>query len=353
MTLIGKGFALGWVGIDDHGMLRVMKLATLNDGSRDGQLVVVSNDLRQAHLAGHIAPTLQAALDDWQFMSPQLQNLFDALNLGRSKYPFDFQQAACMAPLPRAYQWLDGSAYPNHFTLLNQSRNLPLPDFYYESPCIYQGGSDDFLSGHEDARFADDSWGIDFEVEICVVTTKVMQGSTADAALESIALIGLVNDWSLRNLVPPELEKQFGFLQSKPSTAFAPIFVTPDSLGEAWQDGKLHLPVEVKWNSKKVGNANAGKDMAFNFPSLIRHACRTRNLMPGTILGGGTISNQEAKTGYSCIAEARAREIIADGKPMSEYMRFGDRIHIEVRSAKNLSVFGAIDQQVTQSTVIR
>jgi fumarylacetoacetate (FAA) hydrolase len=327
-----------------HGILRVMKLATIKDGSRDGQLAVVSRNLKYAHFASDIANTLQAALDDWAFIAPQLQILSDALNGSRSKYPFEFDTSKCMAPLPRAYQWADGSAYLNHFELIMQAKGETLADFYYQDPCMYQGGSDDFIGANDTACFHDEALGIDFEAELAVITADVAMNTAQADASEQILLVGLLNDWSLRNLVPTELEKKFGFFQSKPATSFAPVFVTTDELGDAWKDAKLHLLVHVKWNGKKVGQANAGLDMSFSFAKLIEHACKTRNLKAGTIIGSGTISNKSVQTGYSCIAEARAREMASDGKPLSEYMRFGDRIHIEVLSTEGQSIFGAIDQ---------
>lgn len=327
-------------------MVLAMKLATIKDGSRDGQLAVVSSNLKQAHFTSHIAHTMQGALDDWAFIEPQLRDLSDSLNQGRSKYPFEFEPAQCMAPLPRAYQWIDGSAYVNHFELLAQARGETLPAFYNESPCVYQGGSDDFLGARDEAPFGDEAWGIDFEAELAVVTTHVPMMSSAHTAAQKIVLVGLLNDWSLRHLVPLELEKRFGFFQSKPASTFAPVFVTPDELGAAWNNSTLHLPVQVKWNGKKVGQANAGQDMTFNFAELLAHACKTRNLQPGTILGSGTVSNSSVQAGYSCIAEARAREIISSGKALSEYMKFGDNVRIEVIDGHGHSIFGAIQQQV-------
>jgi fumarylacetoacetate (FAA) hydrolase len=330
-----------------HGILRVMKLATIKDGSRDGQLAVVSRNLKYAHFASDIAHTLQAALDDWGFISPQLQILSEALNGNRSKYPFEFDASKCMAPLPRAYQWADGSAYLNHFELIMQAKGEKLGQSYYDDPCIYQGGSDDFLGPTDDAIFGSEDFGIDFEAELAVITTNVAMNTAIEDAERPIVLVALLNDWSLRNLVPAELEKRFGFFQSKPSCSFAPVFVTTDELGDAWNDTKLHLPVVVKWNGKKVGQANAGLDMVFNFARLISHASKTRQLRSGSMIGGGTISNKNPQSGYSCIAEARAREIASEGKAMSNYMLEGDRIHIEVLNSEGHSIFGAIDQRVT------
>jgi fumarylacetoacetate (FAA) hydrolase len=330
-----------------HGILRTMKLATIKDGSRDGQLAVVSRNLKYGHYASDIAHTLQSALDDWAFISPQLNALSEALNGGRSKYPFEFNSNQCMAPLPRAFQWADGSAYLNHFELIMQAKGETLAQSYYDDPCIYQGGSDDFLGANDDAVFNSEDFGIDFEAELAVVTGDVPMGSSMEVATQQIWLVGLLNDWSLRNLVAAELAKHFGFFQSKPATSFAPVFVTTDELGEAWRDSTLHLPVAVKWNGKKVGHANAGLDMAFNFSRLIQHASKTRNLRPGSIIGSGTVSNKNPQTGYSCIAEARARELASDGKALSEYMRAGDRVHIEVLNSEGQSIFGALDQIVS------
>ena len=333
-------------GHNEHGILRSMKLATLKDGSRDGQLMVVSRNLKTAHLASHIAHNLQQALDDWNFVCPQLEALAEAVNTGRSKNPFDFNPAHCMAPLPRAFQWADGSAYVSHFELLMQARGETLPDFYYDDPCIYQGGADDFIGPCDFAYFGSEEWGIDFEAELAVVTTDIPAGSSAEDAKHGIVLLGLLNDWSLRNLIAGEWQKHFGFFQSKPATSFAPVFVTPDELGDSWKDTTLHLPVIVHWNGKKVGQANAGTDVVFNFARLLEHAAKTRSLRAGSIVGGGTISNKSVSAGYSCIAEARAREMISEGKALSDYMRFGDRVKIEVLDRSGQSVFGCIDQQV-------
>jgi fumarylacetoacetate (FAA) hydrolase len=332
-----------------HGILRTMKIATIKDGSRDGQLAVVSRNLKYAHYASDIAHTLQAALDDWAFIAPQLQALSESLNAGRSKYPFEFDATQCMAPLPRAFQWADGSAYLNHFELIMQAKGETLAQSYYDDPCMYQGGSDDFLGANDEAVFGSEEFGIDFEAELAVITNHVPMNSSIEHAEEQIVLVGLLNDWSLRHLVPSELEKRFGFFQSKPATSFAPVFVTTDELGDAWQDSKLHLPVVVKWNGKKVGQANAGLDMVFNFSRLVQHASKTRNLGPGSIIGSGTVSNKSPQTGYSCIAEARAREMASDGKTVSNYMQAGDRIHIEVYTSEGQSIFGAIDQIVSIS----
>jgi fumarylacetoacetate (FAA) hydrolase len=326
-----------------------MKLATMNDGTRDGQLAVVARDLKTAHLADGIAPTLQAALDDWAFIAPQLDDLYQRLNGGRAAKSFDFDPANCMAPLPRAYQWVDGSAYVNHVELVRKARGADMPESFWDEPLMYQGGSDDFLGPTADIVLAHEEWGIDFEAEVAVVTGDVPMGVTPDQAQLHIRLLMLVNDVSLRNLIPAELAKGFGFLQSKPASSFSPVAVTPDELGEAWKDGKVHLPLRSTWNGKLVGQPNAGVDMVFNFPQLIAHLCKSRNARAGTIVGSGTVSNKDSKKGYSCIAEKRCLEMIDDGVASTPFMLFGDTIRIEMLDAAGKSVFGAIEQVVRQS----
>ncbi len=323
-----------------------MKLATLRDGSRDGQLVVVSRDLTIAHHASHIASRLQQSLDDWGFIAPQLNDLYVTLNEGRARHAFAFDPAQCLAPLPRAYQWVDGSAYVNHVELVRRARGAEMPQSFWTDPLMYQGGSDDLLGPMEDIVCADEAWGIDFEAEVAVVTDDVPMGTAAAAAGAHVRLVMLVNDVSLRNLIPPELAKGFGFFQSKPATAFSPVAVTPDELGEAWDGRKLNLPLVVHWNGERVGSAHAGTDMVFDFPQLIAHAARTRNLRAGSIVGSGTVSNKDASRGYSCIAEKRALEMIADSKPSTEFMKYGDRVRIEMFDGAGRSIFGAIDQTV-------
>jgi fumarylacetoacetate (FAA) hydrolase len=323
-----------------------MKLATLRDGSRDGQLVVVSRDLTIAHHASHIASRLQQALDDWGFIAPQLDDLYVTLNEGRARHAYAFDPAQCLAPLPRAYQWADGSAYVNHVELVRRARGAEMPQSFWTDPLMYQGGSDDLLGPMEDIVCADEAWGIDFEAEVAVVTDDVPMGTAAAAAGAHVRLVMLVNDVSLRNLIPPELAKGFGFFQSKPATAFSPVAVTPDELGEAWDGRKLNLPLVVHWNGERVGSAHAGTDMVFDFPQLIAHAARTRNLRAGSIVGSGTVSNKDASRGYSCIAEKRALEMIADSKPSTEFMKYGDRVRIEMFDGAGRSIFGAIDQKV-------
>ena len=326
-----------------------MKLASINDGTRDGQLAVVSRDLKTAHLADGIAPTLQAALDDWPFIAPQLADLSQLLNSGRAPKSFEFDPERCMAPLPRAFQWADGSAYVNHVELVRKARGAEMPASFWEDPLMYQGGSDDLLGPTDDIVLAHEEWGIDFEAEVAVITGDVPMGVTPDQAQLHIRLLMLVNDVSLRNLIAPELAKGFGFLQSKPASSFAPVAVTPDELGEAWRDGKVHLPLRSTWNGKLVGQPNAGVDMVFNFPQLIAHLCKTRHARAGTIVGSGTVSNTDAKKGYSCIAEKRCLELIADGVASTPFMLFGDTIRIEMLDAANRSIFGAIEQTVKQA----
>ncbi|MBU64504.1 MAG: fumarylacetoacetate hydrolase [Cupriavidus sp.] len=323
-----------------------MKLATLKDGSRDGQLVVVSRDLKTAHYATDIAGKLQTALDDWNFYAPQLQDLYDALNAGRARHPFPFQPKDCMAPLPRAYQWADGSAYVNHVELVRKARGAEMPPEFWKDPLMYQGGSDDFIGPQDDIVCASEAFGIDFEAEVAVITGDVRMGATPEQAGESIRLVMLANDVSLRNLIPAELGKGFGFFQSKPATAFSPVAVTPDELGEAWRDRKVHRPMVVHWNSRKVGSPDCGTDMVFDFGQLIAHICKTRNVRAGSIVGSGTISNVDRSKGYCCIAEQRMIETIEHGKPETEFMKYGDAVRIEMFDAQGHSIFGAIDQVV-------
>ncbi|QPF71935.1 fumarylacetoacetate hydrolase family protein [Roseateles sp. DAIF2] len=323
-----------------------MKLATYKDGSRDGQLVVVSRDLSQAHYANGIATRLQQVLDDWNFLSPQLEELSTTLNHGKARHAFAFDPKLCMAPLPRAYQWADGSAYLNHVELVRRARGAEVPESFYLDPLMYQGGSDDFLGAMEPARFVSEAMGIDFEAELAVITGDVAMGAGPEQALEGVRLLALVNDWSLRNLIPAELAKGFGFFQSKPATAFGPVAVTPDELGEAWKGGRVHLSLQSQWNGRKVGQCEAGPEMTFHFGQLIAHIAKTRNLRAGSIVGSGTVSNKDWSRGYSCIAEKRAIETIETGEPKTEFMKFGDTIRIEMKGLDGQSLFGAIDQDV-------
>ena len=326
-----------------------MKLATLKDGTRDGQLMVVARDLKTAQLADGVARTLQKALDDWTFIAPQLEQIYQDLNQGRGRRSFDFEPKNCMAPLPRAFQWADGSAYVNHVELVRKARGAELPASFWEEPLMYQGGSDDFLGPTDDIELFHEEWGIDFEAEVAVITDDVQMGAAADQAHQRIRLLMLVNDVSLRNLIPDELAKGFGFVQAKPATSFSPVAVTPDELGDAWKGGKVHLPLLSTWNDKLVGKPQAGVDMIFNFPQLIAHLAKTRNLRAGSIIGSGTVSNKDAKRGYSCIAEQRCLEMIAGGEPVTPFMAFGDTIRIEMLNGDGKSVFGAIEQTVKQA----
>lgn len=321
-----------------------MKLASLKDG-RDGRLVVVSKDLKRRTPAGDTAPTLQAALDDWQDSAPRLEALYRNLcNRVITGEPFD--AAECASPLPRAYQWADGSAYVNHIELVRKARGAEMPESFWSEPLMYQGGSDEFIGPCEDICVEDEAWGIDFEAEVTVITDDVPMGVKAKAAGAHIKLFMLVNDVSLRNLIPGELAKGFGFFQSKPSSAFSPVAVTRDELGGAWRDGKVHLPLHATLNDTKIGSPDAGVDMTFNFPELISHAAKSRPLGAGCIIGSGTVSNVDRSAGSCCLAEVRMLEIIADGKAKTPFMKFGDRVRIEMFDDQGKSIFGAIDQKV-------
>jgi fumarylacetoacetate (FAA) hydrolase len=332
-----------------------MKLATLKNGTRDGKLAVVSRDLTLCTDASFLAPTLQAALDDWHRIAPHLSALADSLDVGA--VPAErFHEHKAHAPLPRAFQWADGSAYVNHIELVRKARGAEMPESFRTDPLIYQGGSDSFLGPRDPIRLADEAWGIDMEGEVAVIVDDVPMGATPEEAGAAIRLVMLVNDVSLRNLVPAELAKGFGFFQSKPSTAFSPVAVTPDELGEAWDGGKVHLPLLVELNGKPFGRADAGIDMIFGFPALIAHAAKSRPLAAGSIIGSGTVSNKldggpgkpiaEGGDGYSCIAELRTVETIRDGRPSTAFMRYGDRARIEMKDKAGRSIFGAIEQTV-------
>jgi fumarylacetoacetate (FAA) hydrolase len=331
-----------------------MKLATYQDGSRDGQLVVVSRDLTHAHYATHIANRLQQVLDDWNYLAPQLQDVYETLNAGRARHAFPFDAAQCLAPLPRAYQWADGSAYLNHVELVRKARGAEVPATFYTDPLMYQGGSDEMLGARSPIVCASEDFGIDFEAEVAVITADVPMGCSAERALDGIRLVLLANDVSLRKLIPEELAKGFGFVQSKPATAFSPVAITPDELGDAWVKGRVHLPLQCTWNGRKVGLCDAGPDMTFHFGQLIAHLCKTRNVRAGSIIGSGTVSNfgvekngqWEWPKGYSCIAEKRAMETVQDGQPSTEFMKYGDTIRIEMKGRDGLSLFGAIEQEV-------
>ena len=323
-----------------------MKLATLKDGSRDGQLVVVSRDLTLAHHAAGIVGRLQGALDDWSFFAPQLDDLYQTLNEGRARHAFAFDARVAMAPLPRAYQWVDGSAYVNHVELVRKARGAEMPASFWTDPLMYQGGSDDLLGPSDPIICPSEEFGIDFEAEVAVITDDVPMGTKPRDAVEHIRLLALVNDVSLRNLIPAELAKGFGFFQSKPATAFSPVAVTPDELGDAWHDAKVHRPLVVHWNEEKVGEPNTGDDMTFDFGQLIAHVAKTRNLRAGSIIGSGTVSNLDRARGYCCIAEKRSLEMIESGAATTPFMKYGDRVRIEMFDAKGQTIFGAIDQPV-------
>lgn len=332
-----------------------MKLASLK-GGRDGRLFVVSKDLSRCADASAVAPTMQAALDAWDACAPELEALAARLEAGET--PGDpFDETQCASPLPRAYQWADGSAYINHVELVRKARGAEVPESFYEDPLMYQGGSDSFLGPRDPILLAqDEGWGVDMEGEVAVVVDDTPMGASPEAAAERIRLVMLVNDVSLRGLIPAELAKGFGFFQSKPSSAFSPVAVTPDELGGAWAGGKLHLPLLVRLNGAPFGAANAGVDMTFNFPRLIAHAAKTRPLGAGSIIGSGTVSNKrdggpgrpiaQGGVGYSCIAEIRMIETIEEGAPKTPFMKFGDRVEIEMLDADGKSVFGRIDQTV-------
>jgi len=334
-----------------------MKLASLKHG-RDGRLVVVSKDLTRCADAGSVAPTLQAALDDWAAAAPRLSELAEALEAGRlSSEPFDPQR--CAAPLPRAYQWLDGSAYVNHVALVRQARGAEMPASFWTDPLMYQGGSDIFLGPRDPIPVVDEAWGIDLEAEVVVILGDVPMGATREEAAAAIKLIMLVNDVTLRNLTGPELAKGFGFVQSKPASAFTPVAVTPDEFGAAFDGAKVNLPLLSFVNGKLFGKPQTGNDMTFDFPALIMHAAKTRALVAGTILGAGTVSNRDADggpgkpieeggLGYSCIAEQRTVETIRLGKPVTPFLKFGDKIRIEMNDAQGRPIFGAIEQDVVR-----
>ena len=323
-----------------------MKLATLKQGGRDGTLVVVSRDLTRCQTVPAIARTLQAALDDWDTIAPQLAEVYTALNNNAARHAQPFDPALCHSPLPRAYQWADGSAYVNHVELVRKARGADMPPEFWTDPLMYQGGSDSFVGPLDPVFALDEAWGIDFEAEVAVVTGDVPMGATPADCRSHIRLVMLVNDVSLRNLIPSELAKGFGFFQSKPASAFSPVAVTPDELGEAWDGGKVHLPLVVHLNDELFGRPNAGVDMTFDFPRLIAHVARTRELEAGSIIGSGTVSNVDRSTGSGCLAEKRCLETIAEGKPKTPFMHFGDRVRIEMFDAAGATIFGAIDQQV-------
>jgi len=335
-----------------------MKLATLKTGGRDGTLVVVSRDLVTYQAVPDIARTLQAALDDWDAVAPRLQQVYDQLNDGNADNAESFIEQECHSPLPRAYQWADGSAYINHVELVRKARNAEVPASFYTDPLMYQGGGDSFVGPCDPIAVLSEDWGIDLEAEVAVVTGDVPMGASIERAASAIRLVMLVNDVSLRNLIPNELAKGFGFYQSKPASAFSPVAVTPDELGDAWQDSKLHLPLLVTLNGAAFGRPNAGEDMTFSFAQLVAHAAATRELCAGSIIGSGTVSNKQGSlhgssvenggVGYCCLAEVRMYETIEQGKPQTPFLAFGDTVRIEMLDAGGASIFGAIDQEVSR-----
>ncbi len=339
-------------------MVFKMKLATLKNNTRDGLLVVVNKQLTKCVAVPEIAEHLQQALDHWDRVEPQLNEVYTALNEGELVNEMDFDQELCESPLPRAYQWADGSAYVNHVELVRKARGAEMPPSFWTDPLMYQGGSDAFIGPRDDIPVASEEWGIDFEGEVAVITDDVPMGASAEQAASAIKLLMLVNDVSLRGLIPNELAKGFGFFQSKPSSVFSPVAVTPDELGDAWDGGKVNLPLLSHYNNEPFGCPNAGVDMTFEFPELVAHAAKTRPLSAGAIIGSGTVSNKqgtdfgtaisEGGVGYSCIAEVRMIETIRDGKPSTRFMKFGDRIKMEMLDANGQSIFGSIDQQVVK-----
>jgi len=324
-----------------------MKLGSLKEGGRDGTLIVVSRNLQRAVRAGAVAPTLQAALDDWSNAAPRLNALAQALEQGRAEGAFDLDAAALAAPLPRAYEFVDGSAYLPHVARVRRARGAEVPETFYTDPLMYQATSAGFYGPRDPILAASEDWGIDLEAEVVVVTDDVPMGVSPATAARHIQLVGLVNDVSLRNLIPVELAKGFGFLQSKPRSALSPVFVTPDELGEAWRDEKLHLPMRTWINGRRFGEAEAGVDMQFSFAELVAHAAKTRPLAAGTIVGSGTIANEDTAKGASCLAEQRTVETLRDGKPSTPFLKFGDVVRIEITDAAGSSLFGAIEQVVT------
>jgi len=326
-----------------------VKLATLRNGTRDGQLVVVSRDLTRALPVPATAATLQEALDDWAGIAPRLQETARALEQGAAAGEIAFEPSQALAPLPRAYQWVDGSAYVNHVELVRKARNAEMPPSFWTDPLVYQGGADDFIPPTGDVAVPSEDYGIDLEAEIAVITDDVPMQTGAEAAGKHIQLLLLVNDWSLRNLIPGELAKGFGFYQSKPATAFSPCAITPDELGDAWRDQRVHLPLVSHINGRLFGRPDAGVDMTFDFAQLIAHVTRTRRLGAGAVIGSGTVSNYDRSRGSSCLAETRALEQIAQGKAVTPFLRFGDRVRIEMFDTTGRSLFGAIDQRVVRA----
>jgi fumarylacetoacetate (FAA) hydrolase len=327
-----------------------MKLGSLKEGGRDGTLIVVDQELKRAVRASAVAPTLQKALDDWANTMPKLRSLAELLRDDKAPGSFELDTSALAAPLPRAYQWADGSAYVVHVELVRKARGVEMPPSFWTDPLMYQGGSDSFLGPNDEIEMADEAWGIDFEGEVGVMVDDVPMGISPEAARKHIRLVTILNDVSLRNVIVAELAKGFGFFHGKPATAFAPVAVTPDELGDAWDGARLNLPLISTLNGKEFGHPNAATDLTFDFGQLIGHAARTRHLEAGTIVGSGTVANRDAAAGCSCIAERRVRETIETGKPSTPFMKFGDHIRIEMFDRAGKSIFGAVDQKVVRYT---
>lgn len=325
-----------------------MKLASIDNQTRDGQLVVVNKELTKAIKVPEIAETMQSAIDNWSETAIKLQEVYEQLNANKLETAFDFSTLKVMAPIPRAYHWADGSAYVTHVELVRKARNAELPESFWTDPLMYMGASDAFIGANDDIEIENEEWGIDFESEVAVITDDVPAGISSKEALNHIKLITIINDVSLRNLIPSELSKQFGFYQSKPWTTFAPVVVTPDELDGDWKNGKLHLPLISTLNDNQIGSPNAGVDMTFDFGQLVAHAAKTRSLMAGTVIGSGTVANQGSPNGSSCLAEVRCLEIIQNGKASTPFMSYGDRIEVEMKNKKGESIFGKINQVVTE-----
>jgi fumarylacetoacetate (FAA) hydrolase len=323
-----------------------MKFATLKNNSRDGKLVLVKRDLSQAIAVDDIAPTMQILMDSWAKLSPLLQKKYDDLNQNKLQDAFHFNPKQCESPLPRAYQWADASAYVNHVELVRKARKAPMPESFWSDPLMYQGGSDAFIGPQDDIEVESTDFGIDMEAEVAMIVDDLPMGASLLEAEKAIRLVMLVNDISLRNLIPNELAKGFGFFQSKPSSAFSPVAITPDELGDAWDGKKLHYPLTTHLNDELLGEPNCGIDMTFDFPTIIAHAAKTRPLQAGCIIGSGTISNRERSKGSSCLAEKRMIEIIESGSPQTPFMQFNDQVRIEMFDSHGVSLFGAIDQKV-------
>lgn len=324
------------------------KLASLKAGGRDGTLVVVNEGLTEGVAVPNIATTMQQALEQWKDALPKLHDCYAQLNRGAVSNSFALDPKELAAPLPRAYQWLDGSAYVNHVELVRKSRGAEMPESFWEDPLMYQGASDQFLGPCDPIIATSEDWGIDFESEVAVITDDVPMGVSREEAAKHICLVTILNDVSLRKLIPAELAKGFGFVHGKPATAFAPVMVTPDELGDAWQGGKLHLPLITELNSKVFGKPNAGEDMVFDFPTLIAHAAKTRNLVAGSVIGSGTVSNKNPEVGSSCILERRTLEKLNDGEIKTPFLKFGDKVKIDMKDQNGNSIFGAIEQEVTR-----